>query len=133
MKVSCVTGLSVGGWSNALNMLERAYQPGMADETFPMLCEDIVQCRALLWVAHIGLDVYGAACTQVVVYPNGRKVCVIRACAGHHWKEWSHTIKEIEDYAKQMGCAAVRLSGRKGWRKVLKGYHEPWVLMEKEL
>ena len=134
MRVSCVTGTSIGAWQGALNILEQAYEPGMADETFGMLLDDLLASRSLLWIAHTGLEVYGAATTKVVVYPNGRRVCVITACAGHSFAKWRHTIKEIEQYAKSMGCAAVRLSGRKGW-KILKseGYREPWVMLEKEL
>ena len=115
-------------------MLARAFEPGMADETFDMLLGDLLAARSLLWLAHVDSEVYGAATTKVVVYPNDRRVCVITACAGREWPKWRHTIKEIEQYAKSMGCAAVRLSGRKGW-KILKseGYREPWVLLEKEL
>ena len=106
----------------------------MADETFKMLKDDILYSRSLLWIAHIGTDIYGAAATKIVVYPNGRKVCVITACAGHSFPKWRHTIQEIEKYAKHMGCKAVRISGRKGW-KILKaeGYREPWIMLEKEL
>jgi hypothetical protein len=134
MKVSCITGSNVMSWRPALEMLAKAFEPGMADETFDMLLEDLLGLRSLLWLAHIDTEVYGAATTKVVVYPNGRRVCVITACAGREWPRWRHTIKEIEQYAKSMGCAAVRLSGRRGW-KILKseGYREPWVLLEKEL
>ena len=133
MKVSCVTGADCLNWP-AIVLLEQAYEPGMADETFAMLEADLYAKRALLWVAHIGSEVYGAAVTKIVVYPNGRRTCVILACAGHSFAKWRHTIKEIEKYAKAMGCAAVRLSGRRGW-KILKseGYREPWIMLEKEL
>ena len=115
-------------------MLEKAFEPGMADETFQMLKDDILYSRALLWIAHLGGDIYGVAATKVVIYPNNRKVCVILACAGHSFSKWRHTINEIEKYAKRLGCTAVRVSGRRGW-KILKaeGYREPWVLLEKEL
>lgn len=133
MKVKTVTGNQILFEQTALKMLEKAYGPGMADETFQMLYTNLLAQHSLLWLAYDGDQVYGAAATQVVVYPNGRRVCVIVACAGHHWADWSHTIKEIEIYAKNMNCAAVRLSGRKGWKRVLKGYKEPWVMLEKDL
>ena len=134
MLVDRVTGPSAGTWAEALKTLERAYAPGLADETYGILINDILHSRAVLWVAHLGVDIYGVAATKVVVYPNGRKVCVVTACAGYSFAKWRHALAEIEKYAKDMGCAAVRISGRKGW-KILKaeGYREPWVMLEKEL
>ena len=132
--VARVTGKDVENWRGAVLMLERAFEPGMADETFAMLEEDLYAERSLLWVAHVRGEGYGAAATKVVCYPNGRKVCVITACAGHSFKTWRQALQEIEKYAKAMDCAAVRLSGRRGW-KILKseGYREPWIMLEKEL
>ena len=134
MKVTCVTGSDVGSWELALATLAKAFEPGMADETFDMLVGDLFGSRSLLWLAHTGQEVHGAATTKVVCYPNGRLVCVITACAGHSFKAWRHGLQEIEKYAKARGCAAVRLSGRPGW-KILKsdGYREPWIMLEKEL
>ena len=134
MKVTVLTGEACFGWTAAINTLLKAYTPGLADETFEMLEDDLFNGRALLWVAHTQSEIYGTAATKVVVYPNGRKVCVVVACAGHSFAKWRHALEEIEKYAKDMGCVAVRLSGRKGW-KVLKaeGYREPWVMLEKEL
>ena len=134
MKVSCVTGSDVGQWQSALSMLGRAFEPGMADETFDMLLGDLFGSRSLLWLAHNGPEVYGAATTKVVCYPNGRLVCVITACAGRAFKTWRHGLQEIEKYAKHRGCAAVRLSGRPGWRILRsEGYREPWIMLEKDL
>ena len=134
MKIYCVTGAATDAWPMALNMLERAFEPGMADETFDMLVGDLLGQRSLLWVAHENQDIYGAATTKIVCYPNGRLVCVITACAGRAFKTWRHGLQEIEKYAKHRGCTAVRLSGRPGWR-ILKseGYREPWIMLEKEL
>ena len=133
MMVYWTTGSSAENCHVALAMLARAYEPGMADETYEMLVDDLRASRCLLWVAYRGDEVFGSATTKVVIYPNNRRVCVITACAGHHWQEWSHTIKEIEQYAREAQCSAVRLSGRRGWKRVLKDYREPWVLLEKEL
>ena len=133
MKVKTVTGAHCWNYPDELIMLQKAYEPGMADETYQMLLDSLHEKRALLWLAFDGDKTYGAAVTQIVVYPNGRRVCVILACAGHHWSHWSNTIENIEMYARLEGCAAVRLSGRKGWKRVLRGYREPWVMLEKDL
>ena len=134
MNIACLTGEDAEGWHTAVKMLEAAFKPGMADETFKMLEEDLYAERSLLWIAHEDNEIFGAASTKLVCYPNGRLVCVITSCAGYSFPKWRCCIQEIEKYAKHMGCAAVRLSGRKGW-KILKseGYREPWIMLEKEL
>ena len=38
-----------------------------------------------------------------------------------------------EDFAKAEGCAAMRVKGRRGWARVLKGYRVKSITLEKEL
>ena len=35
--------------------------------------------------------------------------------------------------ARREGCARVRIYGRKGWLRVLDGYAQKYVIMDKEL
>jgi hypothetical protein len=41
--------------------------------------------------------------------------------------------ERIEQYAKDEGCSAIRLYGRKGWERVLDGYKVEHVILEKAL
>lgn len=73
--------------------------------------------------------------TQILVYPRA-KVCVILLLGGSHPEEWIHGIREIEDWARQLGCVETRIHGRRGWEKLLKPYdyvHESTVLVKELL
>lgn len=85
----------------------------------------------LLWTAWDG-RVLGAWVTQVSS-ANGVKVCTIVACGGQSLARWRHLIWAVEDHAKQAGCAAVRIIGRKGWLRALDGFRQRAVVLEKEL
>lgn len=93
---------------------------------------DILAGRSLLWVAWNGRAVESAAATILINSEIGR-VCIITVCGGSGMERWLALIGQIEDYARDEGCARVRIYGRKGWLRVLDGYQQKYVIMDKEL
>lgn len=93
---------------------------------------DVLDGRALLWLAWIWPNIRGAAVTRIERTEKS-KVCVIIACGGEGMTEWLHVIKQIEDYARNEGCDCVRIFGRKGWLRALPDYSAPKIVLEKRL
>lgn len=93
---------------------------------------DILAGRSLLWMAWNGCAVEAAAATVLINSEIG-KVCVITACGGSRMRHWLPLLRQIEDYARNEGCACVRIYGRKGWLRVLDGYEQKYVIMDKGL
>jgi hypothetical protein len=97
---------------------------------------EILAGDALLWIAVSGeggaVAIDAAASTRLQHTDTG-KVCVITACAGRGMSRWLPLISGIENYARDEGCSCVRIFGRKGWLRVLEGYRESYVVMDKEL
>lgn len=93
---------------------------------------DVLAGRSLLWIARNGRTVEAAAATILINSEIG-KVCIITVCGGSGMKRWLPLIEQIEGYAKREGCARVRIYGRKGWGRVLEGYEEKHIIMDKEL
>ena len=92
----------------------------------------ILTGRSLLWLAWDGQAIAAAAATILISSEIG-KVCIITVCGGSNMKRWLPLIEEIEAYARREGCTRVRIFGRKGWGKVLEGYQEKHIIMDKEL
>lgn len=92
---------------------------------------DILAGRSLLWVAWNGRTIESAAATIQIDSESG-KVCIITVCGGNGMKRWLPLIGQIENYARREGCARVRIYGRKGWLRVLDGYQQKYVIMDKE-
>lgn len=93
---------------------------------------NILSGRSLLWVAWDRQAIEAAAATILIGSEIG-KVCIITACSGSSMTRWLPLIAQIENYARKEGCARVRIYGRKGWLRVLDGYAQKHVIMDKDL
>ena len=93
---------------------------------------DILAGRQLLWLAITGTSIEAAATTQLSKV-NGRLVCTLTACAGYCRERWLPLFLKIEQYAKDEGAVRMRLFGRKGWARILDGYHVEYLVLEKGL
>jgi hypothetical protein len=93
---------------------------------------DILAGRSLLWLAWNGHAVESAAATILINSEIG-KVCIMTVCGGRNMKRWLPLIGQIENYASDEGCNRVRIYGRKGWLRVLEGYEQEHVIMDKKL
>jgi hypothetical protein len=81
----------------------------------------------LLWLAWSD-RIEAAATTHL-----SRDVCTLVACSGHERERWLPLFERIEQYARDEGAKTMRIYGRKGWQRVLDGYHVEHVILEKDL
>jgi hypothetical protein len=126
----CVNPANVAGvWRLVRGPLQSAMdrtQLGSIEE----LESDVLEGRQLLWLAIARGDIFAVATTHLVK-PGEDKVCVLTACAGHHRETWLPLFAFIEEYARAEGAKKMRIFGRKGWERVLDGYHVEHVVLEK--
>jgi len=92
---------------------------------------DTLHGDGLLWIAWDGA--IKAAATTSLVRTDRDKICILTACAGADMKLWLPLLGRIEAYAKAEGCACVRIYGRRGWARVLDGYHTEHIILERPL
>lgn len=88
---------------------------------------EVLSGKQLLWLAWSD-RIEAAATTQLAA-----AVCTIVACGGHERERWLPLFEKIEKYAKAECCSTIRIFGRKGWERVLDGYHVEHVVLEKDL
>jgi hypothetical protein len=69
--------------------------------------------------------------TEIVDYPQ-RSVCRIWL-AGGELNELIEAEKSIAIWAKSLGCYAMEINGRMGWKRQLKDYTASSVVLTKEL
>lgn len=89
--------------------------------------KDVLAGDQLLWIA-VSDRIEAAATTHL-----SRNICTLTACSGHQRERWLPLFARIEKYAKDEGCYLMRIYGRKGWERVLNGYHVEHVILEKPL
>jgi hypothetical protein len=97
---------------------------------------EILGGHALVWLAVSGgvaSPAIEAAASTILQQTDAGKICIITACAGSDWTRWLPLIAGIESYARDEGCRAVRIFGRKGWLRILHGYRQTNVILDKKL
>ncbi len=131
MKLVCVPPDRVREiWPHVSRWIKAAME--RADiSSFEQVERDTALGYNLLWLATDGKRIGAAAVTDV--QQTDRKVCLIVACGGERMKDWVHLISGLEDYAKAEGCTAMRIIGPRAWARMLEGYHEQAVVLERQL
>ncbi len=97
---------------------------------------DILDGCGLLWIAVSGEEnalAIDAVASTSLQHTDAGKVCVITACAGNGISHWLPLISGIEKYARDEGCACVRIFGRKGWQRLLQGFRVKHLIIDKDL
>lgn len=118
-------------WPHAREMIRKAILRTNLNH-FSDVEYDVLSGEGLLWLAWNGERIESAATTSLIE-TDADKVCVLTACGGEDMTRWLSLIAGIEKYAKDEGCACVRIYGRKGWSRVLEGYDVEHVILEKAL
>ncbi len=89
--------------------------------------------QAQLWGYARNGQVEFAAATRVHEMAQGKLCSIwIGAGAGTH-DVFREVNAEIERWARSIGCYALEIVGRKGWKRVLPGYEEEAVVLVKPL
>ncbi len=131
-KIFCVDPkVVVNIWALAKPLLEPAFDDN-SDSTIEATEADVMSGMALLWLAWDGKKLIAAATTSLVKTPR-YKMCIVTSAGGVGSKLWNEFMPMVERYARDEGCGRVRAMGRQGWAKVLTGYEQPWVVLDKVL
>lgn len=107
--------------------IEAALEYSGGTHDFKDICDGVVSGHMQLWAGE-----RGCAVTEIVVYPK-KKVLHIFLAGGE-----MNQILDFEEsaiqFAKNNGCTALTLAGRKGWSRVHKdrGWKDAHVVMTKE-
>jgi len=128
MMAVCVDPKRIGEvWPHFRERIERAITK-VGINKIEHIEKDLLKGRALLWLAYDGLIVHAAAVTQLV---DG--VCELVACGGENLPQFLPLINDLEQFARDEKCRAMRIIGRKGWVRVLKNYKAKAVILERPL
>lgn len=88
--------------------------------------------RADLWITTThDSALVGATYKRV----DGTKTYLVELMASEEGatEGWIEVIKPIEDQAREWGCEAIQIRGRKGWQRLFSNYKLRQVILEHEL
>lgn len=129
MSVFCLGADDIDNhWSDIAPHLYRLQRRGFIDTD--EVREDLKAARKQLWGYEDGGRIIGIAITRIT---KGR-VCELYGAVGTQTQpgQIQAVHAEIEQWAKSINCTKLRLQGRHGWQRALKGYAQVGVILEKE-
>ena len=81
----------------------------------------LIACDAQLWAIYDGATLVAAIVTQIQV--GTEKSCLIWLVGGSRLRDWAADfIAKVEDWARSLGCVALRGVGRPGWARIVKKF-----------
>lgn len=63
-----------------------------------------------------------------------RRVCQVVFCSGEGMDDWLEpVVTHLKEWAEAMDCQVLRISGRRGWTRVLPNFKETCTTLETEI
>lgn len=95
---------------------------------------EVLDCTKQLWGVKVEGKVVGFLLTEVRDQKRGRVLCIWAAAGDSDDPAQFVTIYDaLETWGRSIGCNVVEVRGRRGWKKMLPGFRETGVLLEKVL
>lgn len=92
--------------------------------------DSLLKAEMQLWTSYDGTQLKSVCITRIVKHPTNQYLEITLLTGS--LSALQH-LEVLEKWGKQLGCKTIRLTGRKGWERVLKGYEQTVVNLEKEL
>lgn len=119
-------------WPIVAKSIAEAMEEGGGGE-FSEIEQSVLGGEKLLWLAADERAIWGSVVTGLHLQ-NGRKFCLAWVCAGKNREIWIRQMQSaIEKFAKDEGCQAARISGRRGWAREFPDYRLISITLEKVL
>lgn len=110
-------------WPEASVLLHEALDYGDGKYHIDDLRKMVEHGKGVLWVGMQGVSLILAGVSWVVQYPQSKRF-ILGFCAANNIKHCYELLPLVEAYAKDCGCSAMEVWGRRGWLGRLDGFEE---------
>ncbi len=119
-------------WEEVAPLLEKVKEHTEGEFETDDYLEPLTHGDMHLWIATEYSDVKAAMVTQFAIYPQ-KNILRIVSMAGDDFEEIRGFQDMIEAFAVRMGCSALEMWGRKGWKKLLPDWNDTYIVYTKDL
>ncbi len=119
-------------WGEVAPLLEKVKEHTEGEFETDDYLEPLTHGDMHLWIATEYSDVKAAMVTQFAIYPQ-KNILRIVSMAGDDFEEIRGFQDMIEAFAVRMGCSALEMWGRKGWKKLLPDWNDTYIVYTKDL
>ena len=122
-------------WPMARPLLAEAIKRSLGRCSFGTVHDALRRNERQLWLAIGGESIHAAVVTELVTTKTGFKFCRFVLMGGIELAKALPNLEPIERWARDQGCLACEVFGRRGWEPVLatEGYRPFAVSLQKEL
>lgn len=78
-------------------------------------------------------EILGVGASYVYHNEGDLKVAQVPFFTGRDLKRWAHLFADFETWARNNGCQRIRIMARRGWGRILDGFEQTHVRLDKEL
>jgi hypothetical protein len=115
-------------WKAVHGAIAHALRRGNVGSEIEQVERDLFNELAQLWVASSGVAV-----TQITKSRHrDYRTCTLIVFAGDYARCIEY-LPTLEQFGRREGCSRFVILGRKGWKRRLADYRQPYVVLEKEL
>jgi len=115
-------------WKAVHRAIAHALDRGNVGTQIEQVERDLFNELAQLWVAPDGVGITQITKSRHRTY----RTCTLIAFAGNYAKCIEY-LPTLEEFGRNEGSSRFVILGRKGWKRRLADYREPYVVLEKEL
>ncbi len=119
-------------WEEVSPLLDRVKEHTAGELETDDYLEPLTHGDMQLWIATEQSDVHAVMVTQLITYPQ-KKILRIITLAGEDFEEIRSFQEMIEGFAIKLGCTALEMWGRKGWKKLLPDWKDTYIVYTKDL
>lgn len=117
-------------WPMVEEKVARALEHGSGELEVRDILVSLTSGKMQLWIMGEAGEARVVGVTEIQEFPQ-MKICLILVCAGEGVHRAIPLLKEVlVPWARENGCAKVRLFGREGWQRMLKGWTKTCVVLE---
>jgi hypothetical protein len=119
----------------ALPFIVSALEHADGETSTGHILSDIATQQRQLWLIRADGEFIGAIVTQIYTTQAGKKIGEVTLAGGRDYHLWDHFIDVVGFWFKEKGCHAVRVIGRAGWERKLKGngFKKAYTIFERAL
>ena len=92
--------------------------------------KSLLRAEMQLWTSLEGTQIKSVCITQIQIHPKYKFLDIV-LLAGQ--MDSVEHLTQVEQWGKSQGCTKVKITGRRGWKRLLPDYKEELIKLEKEL
>lgn len=120
-------------WDKIEAKIDQALVHGTGEHSASDIYDGLEEGEFLLWGGLTGDKLHSIAIINLLYFPRKKILNIMVSACDNVEVFLGEFMHQLQEFAKENECEAIRVHGRKGWMKVLEkyGFEQPYTILEK--